>query len=225
MLFHDEVIVIKKRKYRGIRGQFIVNKYLGFNSDLKKMYEIIFLDTGTKCIVTEEEILSALALDVFDVSLSRLYGEHLFCKFFEFLHEDMVKKLEKSDSFYRSYNLFGRQGYTLCEKWKKRDVFLNDIPKLKGYPEMMTTPAKYRINYRVLSLYERTAPPERKEFNLANCYLGIINNVWVNSKSALTDYDGIKEDPVLGVKEDMIGIDIYGNPINANNLGMVDKIE
>ena len=141
-IMYNEIIGLDGKAYKNDYGEYIIIEYMD-NKFGKKRVKIRFLKTGYE---TETELYKAVRnFNIEDRLLPSLCGVGML----GYGGEDAPYKLKNAwgDMIRRCYNKdcdayknYGLLGVSVCERWKRRDFFLQDAVNLPGYQDMINNP-------------------------------------------------------------------------------------
>jgi hypothetical protein len=127
-------------------GDFILESV--YSSERPNRYVIRFLLTGYTTIAFNSTIISG---KVCDYLLPTVYG--VACLGYAKV-KDNLKAFRRWDAMISrcynekctSYKYYGGVGVTVCERWKRYDYYLEDLPKLEGYNEILFNAGKLHLD-------------------------------------------------------------------------------
>lgn len=116
-------------------GKFeIINTFKEYDGRRTRMMCLIrFVDTGYEKKVRYD---NALVGQVKDDSLSELHD----CEGYSTSREFSVWRMMMRrcyDPMHNGYKNYGEKGVTVCKRWHKFKNFLEDLPKIEGYEEVL----------------------------------------------------------------------------------------
>jgi hypothetical protein len=130
-------IEIKKIYPSNSHGNFKIIKEMGSNKHRKKLFEVEFLKTGTKKIISSQEIKRGEVKDPF---LPRIAGvgylgnvnspvnQYLYSRWRNILHRCCNED-------FPSYKFYGAKGISVDKRWYSYEFFEKDIKEIEGWDE------------------------------------------------------------------------------------------
>ena len=126
------------------------------------------------------------------------------------------------------YNAYGARGVRVCDRWIRFDYFLEDLPYLPGYQDMINNPdAKYELDKDIL---QQGIPVNQKVYSPTTCMFvpqtqNIIQRIIDNKQNCInTQYYGVQITEAgtytvrIRVGNDMVPYGTYTNIIAAANV-------
>ena len=224
-LYDEEHSVIVNRIYNSNTcGKFKVIKQLDQRGPSgHKLSEIQFVNTGTKCIYTNCDILAGKVVDPYFPSVCKigcLGKASSKCREYTIWHGMIRRCYDKNDKFYKYYGMIG---VTVDKRWLCFENFINDFKYLPGYDDYIKNPLLYTLDKDIL---QSNIPKNKRVYSKYTCtlilrsdntrikileqcennnYIGVYKNSYNNYRASIT---------VNGTK---IHLGIFSNEIAAAN--------
>lgn len=182
--------IVGKEFLNNENSKFVVIEYQGFNKLRQRVYKVKFLESGyIKEHVQRNNLLNGKIKDRLRKSVCGVgslgFATKSKNKQEYNLWANMIKRCY--DEQCPAYKWYGEKGITVCERWKRFDYFLEDLPNINGYDEELFKLGKLRLDKDISSGYN--IEHNDKIYSLNTC---IFVSHLINMKESTKRYNTTK---------------------------------
>lgn len=182
--------IVGKEFLNNENSKFKVVEYQGFNKLKQRVYKIEFIESGyTKEYVQRNNLLNGKIKDRLRKSICGVGSLGFATKSKNEkkynLWVNMIRRCY--DIKYPGYPWYGEKGVRVCERWKRFDYFLEDLPKIKGYDDELFKLGKLKLDKDIF--YANNTNYADKIYSLDTC---VFTSHLINMKESTERYNTTK---------------------------------